>query len=123
METDTDTSDSQRIPEILSTFKPGERIEVWAKSGECFEAEFVAYESSTLRVRKKTYKRTYQRDNKRLRGQVEYGAREITRARVAPPLGKVSTPRFSTLGVVVVTAIATTAVLLIALANAFSGLD
>jgi len=122
METETDTSEPERIPEILSSFKPGDRIEVWAASEECFEAEFVAFESSNLIVRNKTYKRTYQRDDKHHRSHVEYGVEEITRVRMAPPLDTIYSPRYSTLGIVVITAIATTAAFWIMLSVAFRGL-
>lgn len=109
METDTDSSDPQRIPEILPAFKPGERIEVWAKSGECFEAEFVSYDSSTLTVDKKSYERVYQQDNKGHRNQTEYRVKELARVRAESPRSEGFSPRFPTMGVVAVTAIGTIA--------------
>jgi len=109
METDTDTSDPQRIPEILSSFKPGERLEVWASNGECFEAAFVSCDTSTLAVDKKSYERVYQRDHNGHRNQTEYGVKELVRVRAASPQGRVSSPPFPILGIVVVTAISTIA--------------
>lgn len=85
LETDEDTSEPERLPEILSSFKPGDRIEIWTESGECFEAKFVAFTSSTLTVKEKTYELTYQRDNHFHRDQVQYVLRELARVRVAPP--------------------------------------
>jgi len=82
VETDTETSETARLPEVLSAYNPGERIEVWAKNGECFEASFVSYEASTLTVENKSYERTYQRDNKHHRDQVAYGIDEIARVGV-----------------------------------------
>jgi hypothetical protein len=109
VETDTETSESARMPEVLSSFKPGDRIEVWAKSGECFEATFVSYEASTLTVDKKTYKRSYQRDDHRHRDQMEYGIEEIARVRVPQKPGVLSftssTPLNIAIGVVLVAAV------------------
>jgi hypothetical protein len=110
METVTDTSEPERIPEVLSSFKPGERIEVWTKSGECFEAEFVALESSTLTVENKTYQRPYYRDDHRHRDQVSYDLEEIARIRVPETPGTrsftSSTPVNIAIGVVLAAAVA-----------------
>jgi len=109
VETDTETSEADRLPEVLSSCKPGDRIEVWAKSGECFEATFVSYEASTLTVDNKTYRRTYQRDNRRHRAQMEYTIEEIARLRVNPPPEETYSPQLSPIGVAAV-AIMTVAV-------------
>jgi hypothetical protein len=109
LETETDSSKPERLPEVLSSCKPGDRIEVWAKSGECFEATFVSYEASTLTVDNKTYRRTYHQDNRRHRAQMEYTIEEIARLRVNPPPEETYSPQLSPIGVAAV-AIMTVAV-------------
>jgi hypothetical protein len=85
METDTETTNPERLPHILSSFQPGQRIEVWTMVGESFEAEFVSFDSQTLVVRNKAYRRAYQRSYQNQGDQLQYGLAEIARVRVVPP--------------------------------------
>lgn len=121
IESDSETSEAERLPELLSTFTPGERIEVWAKSGECFEATFVSYEASTLSVEKKSYERGYQRDDHHHRAQNKYGIDEIARIREAPAPERILFPQLTPVGVVAVAAITAAAVGLILFALSFKG--
>ncbi len=90
METDTETTNPERLPEVLSFFQPGQRIEVWTMDGESFEAEFVSFDSQTLSVRDKTYRKAYQRDIQNHRDQIQYGLTEIARVRAIPSPRKMS---------------------------------
>ncbi len=101
VETDTETSEADRLPEVLSSCKPGDRIEVWAKSGECFEATFEACDSTTLSVADKSYEHVYQRDDHGYRNQTRYQLAELARVRAAPFLSKSAAKKLTLGGIAI----------------------
>ena len=98
METETDTSEAARLPEVLSSLKSGDHIEIWTQDGECFEAEFVSYDSSVLHVKNKTYERAYLQSNNLYRNQTNYAFQQIAMIRVLASPSPAPIVKLSTLG-------------------------